>query len=176
MDSFMFSIKGKFMNKIIIIINLLIFVSCVLAQSGGNYQIVQSVTGNGGETSSGGNFSINGTSGQIITEQSSQGQYSVNSGFWTSNFAPTAASASISGRVLTFEGRGLRNAEISLTDSQGLTRSTRTSAFGAYSFDGIEPGQIVVIVVNSKRYQYQPQIVSVNENLSSIDFMPINRK
>lgn len=165
------------MKKIIILLTIIFAFSLdLIAQSGGTYQITQSVTGNSGETSSGGNFSINGTSGQIVTEQSSQSPYSIYSGFWTSSFAPTAATAYISGRVLTFEGRGLRNASISLIEASGITRNTRTSAFGFYSFTEIESGQIVIITVNSKRYQFQPQIVSVNESLTGIDFMPIGSK
>jgi uncharacterized delta-60 repeat protein len=48
--------------------------------------------------------------------------------------APTAASVSISGRVRTSNGRGLLNATVSLTDNEGITRTTRTKSFGYFRF------------------------------------------
>jgi uncharacterized delta-60 repeat protein len=87
--------------------------------------------------------------------------------------APTASNSSISGRVFTSNSRGLMNASVSLTDSNGITRTARTNSFGYYRFNEIESGQIVVIAVKSKRYQYQPQVISVDENLTEVNFMPI---
>lgn len=162
------------MRKIIILIAFIILSTIIIsAQSGGTFQITQSVTGNGGGDVSGGTFSLSGTVGQTVTDQSSQVPFSLYSGFWSSSFSPTAAGASISGRVLTLEGRGLRNAVVQLTDASGISRTTRTSSFGNYTFSEIESGQTVVISIASKRYQYQPQVVSLNENLTEINFMPI---
>ncbi len=87
--------------------------------------------------------------------------------------APTAASVSISGRVRTSSGQGLSNAIVQLTDTAGITRTSRTSSFGYYRFNEIESGQIVIIGVNSKGYQFQLQVISVNESLTDIDFVPI---
>lgn len=152
------------------------FVNCISAQSGGVYEITQSVISNGGGNSSGGIFSLDGTVGQTVTEQSSQAQFSVQSGFWQSSFAPTAAGVSVSGRVLTNDGRGLRNAVVILTDSNGLNRTTLTGTFGFYRFNGISVGQTVVISIKSKLYQFQPLVVSVNENLSDVNFVPLDSK
>ncbi len=87
--------------------------------------------------------------------------------------APTAAAVAVAGRVQTPDGVGVGNALVTLTDSAGLVRASRTSAFGYYRFDDVEAGQIVIIAVSSKRYQYQPQIVSVNDSLADVDFVPV---
>ena len=87
--------------------------------------------------------------------------------------APVAASVSISGRVMTPEGRGLRNAVVELTDTNGQTRMTRTSTFGYYRFDEIEVGQTIVLSVRAKRYQFNSQVVSVSENLEDVNFTAI---
>jgi uncharacterized delta-60 repeat protein len=87
--------------------------------------------------------------------------------------SPTAANVSVSGRVLTTVGRGLRNTEVSLTDSRGNTRIVRTSSFGYYQFDELNAGETVVITVNSKLYHYQPKVVTINESLTDYDFVPI---
>ena len=83
----------------------------------------------------------------------------------------TAASVSISGRVLTANRRGLSNALVYLTDSEGNTRTARTSSFGYYRFDDIAAGQSVTVTVVSKRYQFAPQVVNVNEEMSGLNFL-----
>ncbi len=84
--------------------------------------------------------------------------------------APVAAGASISGQVLTPDGRALRNAVVSLTDTNGETRTARTSTFGYYRIDDIEVGQNVTMTVQSKGYVFDTQVVSVNDNLEGINF------
>lgn len=87
---------------------------------------------------------------------------------------PTAASVSISGRVRTANGSGLSNAIVYLADtSSGNIRTTRTGSFGYYRFDEIQAGQTVVIGVNSKRYQFEPRVLSIAEDLTDLDFLPI---
>lgn len=88
-------------------------------------------------------------------------------------FAPTAASVSISGRISAANGNGIRNVMITLTDSNGNTRTTRSSTFGYYQFDNVEVGETYVISVSSKRFSFiQPsQIISVNDELTNIDFV-----
>lgn len=90
--------------------------------------------------------------------------------------APTAASVSVSGRVRSASGSGLSNAIVSLTGGTGVIRTSRTNPFGHYQFDDIEAGQSVIIAVNSKLHHYQPQLVSVNESLFDVDFVPVGTK
>lgn len=85
---------------------------------------------------------------------------------------PTAAGVSVSGRVLTDDGRGLMNASVTLTDMQGQTLTTRTSSFGYYLFDDLNAGQMYVIAVSSKRYTYTPRVVTANGILNAEDFTP----
>ena len=85
--------------------------------------------------------------------------------------AATAASVTVSGRVTTAEGRGLRNATISITDSLGVTRRTFTGVFGSYRLDGIEPGETYVISVRSRRFNFEPRILNVTDNVSDFDFI-----
>lgn len=82
----------------------------------------------------------------------------------------TAANASVRGKVKTNDGRGLTNATVLLTNSNGNTRSVRTSSFGNYRFDEVASGETYTISVISKRFQFTPQIVSVNDNVTDLDF------
>jgi hypothetical protein len=82
--------------------------------------------------------------------------------------APTAARVSITGRVLTSNGRTITNTNVALTDATGNVRSARTSSFGYFRFDDIEVGQAYIVAVNSKRYVFQPQVLSVVDEIAEL--------
>ena len=83
----------------------------------------------------------------------------------------TAAGATIGGRVLTADGRGVINASVTLTDKNGTVRTVRTTAFGYYRFEDVGTGQTYIVAVQSKRFQFAPQIVNVTDNLSELNFI-----
>jgi hypothetical protein len=89
------------------------------------------------------------------------------------NGATTAANVSVSGRVLTADGQGIRNAIVSISDSNGNVRQTRTGSFGYYRFDEIEVGSTYILQVASKRYVFPDptQTLTVKEELANIDFI-----
>ncbi len=84
---------------------------------------------------------------------------------------PTAAEVSVSGRVSTASGRGLRNAEVRLVTSDGTVHSARTGNFGYFEFNGITSGQTVVISVRSKQYTFSPQVISLQDNATDLNFV-----
>ncbi len=84
---------------------------------------------------------------------------------------PTAAGVTVSGRVMTSEGRGVRTATVTITDSHGVVRQTVSGVDGMYSFDNVESGQTYVMAVRSRRYQFEPRIVNVTDNLTDLDFI-----
>ena len=83
--------------------------------------------------------------------------------------APTAASVSIGGRVLRGK-RGVSRATVYLTDQNGNTRTSRTNPFGYYRIYDIEVGQTFIVNVSHKQYQFTPQVVSVVEEISELNF------
>ncbi len=89
--------------------------------------------------------------------------------------APSAASASISGRVSTLFGNGVTNAILTITDSSGVSRSTRTGSFGYYRFDEIEVGQSYVLTVTSKRFHFESRLISLTEEITELDFIGVER-
>lgn len=86
--------------------------------------------------------------------------------------APTAANASLGGRVLTAQGYGLSNAIVVLTDSNGNTQTARTNSFGFYNFSELEAGQTYTLTVSRKGYVFaQPtQIITLNEDFAEANF------
>lgn len=86
---------------------------------------------------------------------------------------PTAANASLSGKVLTSEGAGISRTTVTLTDSAGVSRSATTNTFGFYQFDEVRAGDTYILMVNNKRYLFtdSPRVVSVQENLTDLNFV-----
>ena len=76
----------------------------------------------------------------------------------------------VNGRVLTANGRGLRNATVSLTKANGETISATTSSFGYYSFDNVETAQTIVVVIPNV-FISNHQVVSLTESLSDLNFI-----
>ncbi|HQX55790.1 MAG TPA: carboxypeptidase-like regulatory domain-containing protein [Pyrinomonadaceae bacterium] len=84
---------------------------------------------------------------------------------------PTAAGVTISGRVMTSQLMGVRNAVVILSDPEGNVRMTRTSAFGYYSFSDVEVGMSYVISVASKQSVYTPRVVLLEDAVDGLDFI-----
>jgi len=76
----------------------------------------------------------------------------------------------VAGRVTTPTGLGLRNARVSLTDSQGVRRTVTTTSFGFYSFADVTAVQTYTISVASNRYRFASRSIAINDNLSNVDF------
>ncbi len=84
---------------------------------------------------------------------------------------PPPTIASISGRVTTPQGGGLRNAVVSLDTGQGVPIKVLSSSLGYYQFENIPVGSGYVVSVASKRYRFQTQQVNLSNNLSNLDFV-----
>jgi hypothetical protein len=156
---------------------LFVAVTNVWAQSsGGVYELEQSALAGGGDTSmsgSGNPFSVTGTVGQPIAgSRSANGRRLLEGGFWTHPaFNPTAAEVTISGRVLTPTGLGLRNARVVLTAMSGESRTAFTGPFGYYRFDAVPSGETYVINVVSKQYLFTEQVLFLFGQLDGFDLV-----
>lgn len=163
-------------NTITAWIVLLLLAASVSAQSGGDFTITQSViAGGGGQQSTAGTFSLDGTVGQAVAGNASTGSpFAVTAGFW--NFTllePTSASVTVGGRVRTAAGSGIQNAIITMTSQNGSTRSTRSTTFGYYRFDNVMVGETYILNIATRRFTFsQPTIViSVIDEITELDFV-----
>lgn len=98
--------------------------------------------------------------------------------FVVANIVPpvSAAGVSISGRLLTANGNGIRNAIVQLIEEDGTVHMTRSGSFGYYQFEDVPAGQTAVISVASKRYTFVPstQVVSITDNVVDFDWMSVD--
>ncbi|CAN5238695.1 hypothetical protein BH20ACI2_BH20ACI2_00880 [soil metagenome] len=83
----------------------------------------------------------------------------------------TAASVSISGRVVTAEGRGIRDAQVWMIDSEGSRWTVITSSLGYYSFTDVEAGNFYILGVASRRYRFETRAVSASDSIANFDFL-----
>jgi len=87
---------------------------------------------------------------------------------------PTAASSSISGRVITAGGSGIRNATVTISgDNLPTPMVTQTGTFGFYNFSGIPTGGTYIVTVNAKRFTFNEpsQIFNVQDNIVDAMFI-----
>jgi hypothetical protein len=84
---------------------------------------------------------------------------------------PTAAQLTISGRVRAPDGRAISQAVLSLQTQNGDVLMTRSSAFGYYMFQGVMAGQTVILTVRHKGYTFQPRVVTVIDEVTSLDII-----
>jgi Carboxypeptidase regulatory-like domain len=99
------------------------------------------------------------------------GPYSITIG--VQNLAtPTAATASISGRVVSSGGRGLGRVRVTVTKASGERVFATTNAFGYFRFNEMQAGETIVLSVASKTYQFSnpTQVISVEENIENLTF------
>ena len=144
--------------------------------TGGNYRLEQAVIGSGGGTSAdstGSVYKLESTIGEAVAGTTSSGTgYAVRGGFLSSAvaFAPTAAAVSVTGRIITPDGSGLRNVRVTLTDMHGTTRTVLSGLRGSFRFNEVASGETYIISVVSSRYQFAPQVVYVGEEIGDLTF------
>lgn len=91
-------------------------------------------------------------------------------------FVPTAADATVSGRVTTASGQGIPMARLTLTAPDGQVFTALSNAFGHYEFTRIPSGETCVISVTSRWHTFSngSQVIEVNGAVSGVDFTAEN--
>lgn len=84
--------------------------------------------------------------------------------------APTAAAVSVSGRIISPEGRGISRAQVVVTNSNGESRMVTSNSFGYYRINDLPVGETYVFSVSSKQYTFAPRVVALNEETTGFDF------
>lgn len=89
---------------------------------------------------------------------------------------PTAADASIAGRVLTADGRAIAGAMI-IVSGRGLEQPivTMSKPSGRFVVRGLEAGHSYIVTVSSKRYVFREagRLVNVTDNVTGLDWVAL---
>jgi Carboxypeptidase regulatory-like domain len=88
-------------------------------------------------------------------------------------FNPSSAEASVGGRVITNDGSGISKANVTLTDSTGISRTAVTNPAGYYNFTDLPTGRTYVLSVSNKRYVFtnSPRVITLQDDLADVDFV-----
>ena len=81
---------------------------------------------------------------------------------------PTAASVSVSGRVVDEFGRSVSGAAVTLTGSGSGVQTARTNPFGYFRFEEVAAGQSYVIEVRHKRFVFDPLLIAANDSIEDL--------
>ena len=79
--------------------------------------------------------------------------------------------AAIAGRVLSAAGQPVGGATVTLVDTNGQTRTARTSSLGNFRFADLTVGQTYTVSVSAKRYTFASQTVSVTGDAVTLDLI-----
>ncbi len=107
----------------------------------------------------------------MIRYRASDGIYAAGThgrGVWSTT---PVSNVSVSGRVLTSDGRGIRNARVTITDQIQPARTVFTGPLGNYRFDDLPTGQTYTITVNSRRFSFNPVVVNLTGGLSDFNIV-----
>jgi hypothetical protein len=163
----------KIITLVLIFMAMPLIASAQIA-SGGTFSMEKSSVATGGGTSTSGAFTVTGTTGQTAAGTAYYGAFVAHrAGFWVPDqLEPSAAEVSLSGRVTSAGGAGIRNVIVTLTDSSGTSRQVATGSFGLYLFTNVEVGQTYTLTVAAKRYNFTnpTRIVTVSDELTDLDF------
>lgn len=145
--------------------------------AGGTYSVTQTVLASGGASgtgaSGGGTYSVESTVGQSAGANQQNGAFAFKSGFWTSQpSGTTAATVSVTGRIIDSNGAGIRNVRVTLTGLSGGARTALSGPYGYFRFDDVAAGNTYVFSVAAKRYTFsQASLVrSITDETDDIIF------
>jgi hypothetical protein len=84
---------------------------------------------------------------------------------------PTAAGVSVSGRVVSSTGAGLRGATVTLMKEDGSIVSVTTNSFGYYTFQDVTAGRSYMLGARVKGYTFQSRLIQVTDTLTDVDLV-----
>ncbi len=84
-------------------------------------------------------------------------------------FAPTAANATVSGKIVNRRTGGISQAVVTITATAGnFVKTVRTNQFGNFNFADIPAGNDYIITVSHKRYMFNSKFISVDDSISGL--------
>jgi hypothetical protein len=162
--------------RTVLVLSIFIWTAHVIrAQSGGKFQLEQTVVSSGG-TANGGTFSLSFVVGEPNAGKGiTGGHFFLSSGFWPfAQLAPTAAPVSVAGRAMTAGGQPLVGVRVSLLNSAGVFKTVRTNTFGYFRFNDVPAGQTYILAAVSKEYEFASQVVTALNDIADLNLIALD--
>ena len=91
---------------------------------------------------------------------------------WTAGeVIATAAPAEVSGRVVDTNGRGVYGATVQMTGTAGNVLTARSNSFGYFILFGVPTGRSYFVTVKHRRYSFDSQAITVQDNFAGLNFV-----
>jgi subtilisin-like proprotein convertase family protein len=91
-------------------------------------------------------------------------------------FAPTAANANITGKVVTPSGRGISRATVKLTaTSNSQVYRAATNIFGNFRLNEIPVGETYILSVEHKSYRFENRTFTLQEDLEGLEIRSVKQ-
>lgn len=88
---------------------------------------------------------------------------------------PVILSATVSGRVLTPDGKGINKAVVTITDAAGVSRQVLTSPTGFYRFENVATGRSYTLIASHRRFDFEQRRIILIGNAENVDFVGRNK-
>ncbi|MBX7053578.1 MAG: carboxypeptidase regulatory-like domain-containing protein [Pyrinomonadaceae bacterium] len=85
--------------------------------------------------------------------------------------SPTAAGATVDGRIVDTSGRPVRNAVVEISNDLEFRTITRTNAFGYFSFADIPTGSTYLLSALTKEFLIRPIVLNVFDSITGIELI-----
>ena len=115
------------------------------------------------------------TASRTVTIVPAEGNF-ITCTYTNSQLTVTAAPATVSGRVTTAAGAGIKGVSVALNDlTTGQTRYTLTNSFGYYTFSNAQTEDFYAVAVESKKYRFQTNIqtFTLQNDLLDVNFVAL---
>jgi hypothetical protein len=83
----------------------------------------------------------------------------------------TSAPVSVSGRVVTPDGRGISGTRVTIAGENGTRMLSVTNGFGYFRFDGVPAGKSYVVSAAGRGYRFESQIVNITDSIADLTFV-----
>jgi subtilisin family serine protease len=92
---------------------------------------------------------------------------------YTFSAPPTAANASVSGRITDAFGNGLSHVRVTITADDNTAISAVTTSFGYYRSEDLEVGRTYIVSAYRKGYNFDSRIISLTDEIFDLDFIAL---
>ena len=88
--------------------------------------------------------------------------------------APTSAGVTVGGTAFAANGEPVRNAQIVLSDDEGITLLARTNQFGHFIVEGVRAGSTQILSVSAKGHVFLPIVLNVGDDVLNVTLVAEN--
>lgn len=88
-------------------------------------------------------------------------------------FVASSTGNSITGRLITSSGQGVRGTMVTLTSTSGAKVTMPSTTLGYFEFGGLGAGQTYTVTVQARRYRFETLTVTASNGLTAVEMIAL---